>query len=296
MRTTHSWSPSASTLLAACPSGSGLVKPWPSATGSISRPGLKDVLRVGVFGKGAWGLPVGDSADSTVSNPFGNPATGNAGTGRREACRIARSWVPVVDHEVPVGPRDRQAIIPVHFWPRTRRRDTSTRRRGPHYGLGSPHRTGRVGHRSVRRGADGHVRAPATAGPREFDRTAASPQGQSDPRRRVVSSRTSAAQARTLSGTRGSFGWVVQRATVTMTYGSAPETRIAKLRRLLSNQERANPPRCGDGGSLIVDEKVFVHGDSHFGGAASRRLLRVQVSEPDRAENSSSPHCRSGSL
>ena len=34
---------------------------------------------------------------------------------RQEACRIARSWVPVVDHEVPIGLSDRQSVIPVQF-------------------------------------------------------------------------------------------------------------------------------------------------------------------------------------
>jgi hypothetical protein len=34
---------------------------------------------------------------------------------RDEACRMARSWVPVVDHEVPIGDPDRQAVIPVDY-------------------------------------------------------------------------------------------------------------------------------------------------------------------------------------
>ena len=50
---------------------------------------------------------------------------------RQEACRVARSWVPVVDHEVPIGDANAQAIIPISFG-RGRDGETKNIRKGDH--------------------------------------------------------------------------------------------------------------------------------------------------------------------
>ncbi len=36
-------------------------------------------------------------------------------TYKDDACRMARSWLPVVDHEVPIGDPEKQAVIPIDF-------------------------------------------------------------------------------------------------------------------------------------------------------------------------------------
>lgn len=94
---------------------------WPGETmhiGSLIDRPVKptDILRIHVLGK-ARGISL-----SEVLRVNGVPgytgetrAVRNSKTSRDEACRIARSWVPVVDHEVPVGTPNRQSVIPMDF-------------------------------------------------------------------------------------------------------------------------------------------------------------------------------------
>ena len=96
---------------------------WPGETVMVghwidARARAQDVLQLSVFGK-ARGVSLKE-----VLRVNGADSTGRAvGPANAEACRIARSWVPVVDHEIPVGPASRQAVIPVDFG---RGRDGST--------------------------------------------------------------------------------------------------------------------------------------------------------------------------
>lgn len=91
--------------------GSVPERVWPGETMQIGRlvdhaVTRDDVLNLHVFGK-AYGvslaevLRINNITDVTAS--------------AEEACRMARSWVPVVDHEVPIGDPDTQAVIPLEF-------------------------------------------------------------------------------------------------------------------------------------------------------------------------------------
>jgi len=107
------------------PSRSVPERVWPGETVTVggwidSRARASDVLQLSVFGK-ARGVSLKE-----VLRVNGVDSTGRAhGSANAEACRIARSWVPVVDHEVPVGPTSKQAVIPVDYG---RGRDGSTAR------------------------------------------------------------------------------------------------------------------------------------------------------------------------
>ncbi|MCP4445112.1 MAG: hypothetical protein GY811_07185 [Myxococcales bacterium] len=96
---------------------------WPGETVSVGhwideRVRSQDVLQLSIFGK-ARGVSLKE-----VLRVNGVDSTGReVGPANAEACRIARSWVPVVDHEFPVGPMTGQAVIPVDFG---RGRDGST--------------------------------------------------------------------------------------------------------------------------------------------------------------------------
>ncbi len=91
--------------------GSVPERVWPGETMQIGRlidhaVTRDDVLNLHVFGK-AYGvslaevLRINNVTDVSASN--------------EEACRMARSWVPVVDHEIPIGDPDTQAVIPIEF-------------------------------------------------------------------------------------------------------------------------------------------------------------------------------------
>jgi hypothetical protein len=88
---------------------------WPGETVSvghwIDKPArAQDVLQLSVFGK-ARGVSLKE-----VLRINGADFTGQGtGPANAEACRIARSWVPVVDHEIPIGPASSQSVIPVDF-------------------------------------------------------------------------------------------------------------------------------------------------------------------------------------
>lgn len=71
----------------------------------------EDILRINVHGK-----PRGVSlAEVLRINVKGfDPRTPDQSV-QRDACRVARSWVPVVDHELAIGTPARQRVIPVEF-------------------------------------------------------------------------------------------------------------------------------------------------------------------------------------
>ncbi len=101
--------------LGIAPKSSVPERVWPGETVSVGHwidksARAQDVLQLSVFGK-ARGVSLRE-----VLRINGADATGMAtGPANSEACRIARSWVPVVDHEVPFGPYSEQAVIPVDF-------------------------------------------------------------------------------------------------------------------------------------------------------------------------------------
>jgi hypothetical protein len=91
--------------------GSVPERVWPGETMHIGhlidRPiAREDVLHLHVYGK-AHGVSL---AEVLRINGIVDPTMF-----RDDACRMARSWVPVVDHEVPIGDPRRQAVIPVDF-------------------------------------------------------------------------------------------------------------------------------------------------------------------------------------
>jgi len=91
--------------------GSVPERVWPGETMQIGRlidrkVTRDDVLNLHVFGK-AHGVSLAEVL--RVNNITDIQAN------QEEACRMARSWVPVVDHEVPIGDPDRQAVIPIEF-------------------------------------------------------------------------------------------------------------------------------------------------------------------------------------
>ena len=104
------------------PTGSVPKRLWPGETMKIGRildrkVTAQDILHISVFGK-ARGISLGEVLrinGVSAAKPEQN----------REACRMARSWVPVVDHEVPIGKPSKQAVIPIKF---DRGRDGETRR------------------------------------------------------------------------------------------------------------------------------------------------------------------------
>jgi hypothetical protein len=104
------------------PTGSVPKRLWPGETMQIGRlinrpVTAQDILHISVSGK-ARGISL---AEVLRVNGVSAAAPGE----RREACRIARSWVPVVDHELPIGKPSKQAVIPIKF---DRGRDGETRK------------------------------------------------------------------------------------------------------------------------------------------------------------------------
>lgn len=91
--------------------GSVPERVWPGETMHIGRlidRGVtrEDVLSLRVYGK-AHGVSLAEVL--RINGVFDVVAD------KDEACRMARSWVPVVDHEVPVGSRDEQVVVPITF-------------------------------------------------------------------------------------------------------------------------------------------------------------------------------------
>ncbi len=101
--------------LGLAPTGSVPERVWPGETVVVGHwidepVKAHDVLALSVFGK-ARGVSLKE-----VLRINGADSTGKAtGPAHAEACRIARSWVPVASHEVPIGDAKRQAVIPVDF-------------------------------------------------------------------------------------------------------------------------------------------------------------------------------------
>jgi len=117
--------------LGLAPTSSVPERLWPGETVVVGhwideRVKAQDVLTIGVFGK-ARGVSLKEVLRINGADPTGRAK----GPGHAEACRIARSWVPVVDHEVPIGDRERQAVIPVDFG-RGRNGSTSKVEEGDH--------------------------------------------------------------------------------------------------------------------------------------------------------------------
>jgi hypothetical protein len=109
--------------LGLAPASSVPERVWPGETVSVGHwldksPKAQDVLQLSVFGK-ARGVSLKEVLRINGANFTGT----SQGAANAEACRMARSWVPVVDHEVPIGPTSNQAIIPVDF---SRGRDGET--------------------------------------------------------------------------------------------------------------------------------------------------------------------------
>jgi hypothetical protein len=104
---------------------------WPGETMRIGKlidrkVTREDILKIHVLGK-ARGISLSEVLRVNGVLGFGGGREGAKFTrsSAQEACRIARSWVPVVDHEVPIGDREKQAVIPVTF---SRGRDGETKR------------------------------------------------------------------------------------------------------------------------------------------------------------------------
>jgi hypothetical protein len=102
---------------------------WPGETmaigslldGPVTR---EDVLGIQISGK-ARGVSLSEVLRVNGVNPVvQNGKKDYYGFIHDEACRVARGWVPVVDHEVPIGPPDHQKVIPVLYG---RGRDGETR-------------------------------------------------------------------------------------------------------------------------------------------------------------------------
>lgn len=100
---------------------------WPGETFQIGKLLDASVTREDVLAITVYGRARGSSLAEFLSLNGVTPdmARGEyAGTMRDEACRIATQLVPVVEHEVPVGSPDKQAVIPIVFG---RGRDGETR-------------------------------------------------------------------------------------------------------------------------------------------------------------------------
>jgi hypothetical protein len=118
------------------PTGSVPERIWPGETMRIGelidRPvSPEDVLHINVYGK-PRGISLSEVLRINGIKGYGHEVQdARTEDSRKEACRIAREWVPVVDHEVPVGDPSKQAVIPIKFG---RGRDGETRRmRGGDY-------------------------------------------------------------------------------------------------------------------------------------------------------------------
>jgi hypothetical protein len=93
---------------------------WPGETmeignllaGPVTR---EDVLGIYVSGK-AHGISLAEvlRINGVHAQQVGNKKD-YVGFTHDEACRVARGWVPVVDHEVPIGPPQHQKVIPVLY-------------------------------------------------------------------------------------------------------------------------------------------------------------------------------------
>jgi hypothetical protein len=113
------------------PTGSVPERVWPGETMHIGRlidrpVTPQDILRIHVLGK-ARGVSLAEvlRINGVPGYTSETAALRRSAESRKEACRVARAWVPVVDHEVPVGTPARQAVIPVTFG---RGRDGETQR------------------------------------------------------------------------------------------------------------------------------------------------------------------------
>lgn len=241
---------------------------WPGETmrigDLIDRPvAREDILKINVLGK-ARGVSL-----TEVLRVNGVPPD-QINVYRSDSCRIARSWVPVVDHEVPIGNPRHQKVIPVTF---DRGRDGETkpvaegdylllwvRDIEPSSGVLVEYANGqRVGYEP-----------PPLLG---ASRKAGDDTGPDD----VVNPLEPGGQLR--GGMLGVGAPLLPRRArypgsrvlrLGVPQGSATyNIRVCKpFQGLTPTDEDGEPQaaRCGGGGSeILLDEKIFVHGDSHFG-------------------------------
>jgi hypothetical protein len=249
------------------PTGSVPERIWPGETirigALIDRPVTsQDVLHIHVLGK-ARGVSLAEVL--RVNGVLGYTADTVPYRGlresRQEACRIARSWVPVVDHEVPIGAPGRQAVIPVEFG---RGRDGETRsvRDGDYVVLWvrNIEPAGSVLVEYARGQTVGYQPPPLLGEP--ADARPQDPDGLMNPNAAI----------------RGSGAGVGQ--PLLPRRARYPGSRVLRLGTPEGNQlydlkvctQSGSPVPEGQerscaatGGSLIVDEKLMVHGEYHFG-------------------------------
>jgi hypothetical protein len=91
--------------------GSVPERVWPGETMHIGHLIDQPATREDVMALHVYGKAIGVSLSEVLRI---NGVT-DVASERDEACRMARSWVPVVDHEVPIGDPERQAIIPIEY-------------------------------------------------------------------------------------------------------------------------------------------------------------------------------------
>ncbi|HUH00929.1 MAG TPA: hypothetical protein VML75_02975 [Kofleriaceae bacterium] len=223
----------------------------------------EDILKINVLGK-ARGVSL-----TEVLRVNGVPSD-QINAYKNDSCRIARSWVPVVDHEVPIGDPRHQKVIPMTF---DRGRDGETRAIDegdylllwvrdiePSAGVLVEYADGqRVGYEP-----------PPLLG---ASRKAGDDTGADD----AISSLEPGGQLR--GGTLGVAAPLLPRRArypgsrvlrLGIPQGSATyNVKVCKpFQGVTPVDEDGNPSaaKCDGGGSeILLDEKIFVHGDSHFG-------------------------------
>ncbi len=253
---------------------------WPGETMEIGplldrKVTREDVLTLRVFGK-AHGVSLAEVLRI-------NGVT-DVVTDKDEACRMARSWVPVVDHEIPIGDPDHQAVIPLSFG---RGRIGETQRveegdyvllwvkdiepsgsvqveyaEGQHVGYQPPPLLGETG----------GVRTPTVAEPTEQpepgdttpvpDDLMPPPSPPSNQPNTSLAMRMAAVEQPLLPRRARYPGSRVLRLG---SPGGNYQYSLKVCTRTGTSATVAGAAAKCDTGKIIVDEKLFVHGDYHFG-------------------------------
>ena len=239
------------------PTSSVPERVWPGETVAVGHwidqvSGAQDVLQLSVFGK-ARGVSLKEVLRINGVDFKGD----HSGPANSEACRIARSWVPVVDHEVPVGPRATQAVIPVDFG-RGRDGETTKIEQGDHIlvWVREIEPAGAV----LVEYADGQsvgYEPPPLLG-RSGDPTTFA----AKPRQHIRGAASSVAEPLLPRRARYPGSRVLRLGYPTG--NSQYKLRIC-IRHRVGASEAAETGRVCDVESVIVDEKIYVHGSSHLG-------------------------------
>ena len=245
---------------------------WPGETMQIGqlidRPvTAEDVLRIQVRGK-ARGVSLAE-----VLRVNGVPGyTGDTlplrstKASRQEACRIARSWVPVVDHEVPIGKPGEQAVIPIAFG-RGRDGETRSMQNGDYVVLWvrNIEPAGSVLAEYAGGQTVGYKPPPLLGDPDAQGGTQSDPDALMNPDAELRASGAGVSQPLLPRRARYPGSRVLR-------LGTPEGNQLYQLKVCTATGANAPVPAAGEtqtcassGGAVVLDEKLFVSGDYHLG-------------------------------